>query len=309
MAELGNTTTSNIIASSGWDNVTVGLVTFNSSKVISDCLVHIKNAKKVILVDNASDDNTCIIAKQVRPDIEIISNSRNYGFGAAINQAFEKVETTFGLLLNPDAVLDDDALISLLKIADVNPKAGIVAPLLYDEKGQKVVSLMGPSEHTHHPMSSEIEGLFCTWFTTGAVWLCRLDIFRKLGGFNESIFLYNEDAEYCLRMTRENYHILICPDARAFHRGGTSVEINYQTRWLKDWHMTWSHLYVEKIYGVRKSYLKQAFHILIKRCLMGILYLGLLRPSKVIGNFAKASAAFTFLIGGKSWGGKSKSHL
>src|ERR1700760_2367020 len=112
-------------------DVTAILVTYNSADVIGaalDCLKREARIGQVIVVDNASIDDTCAVAARHCPDAVLIRSEKNLGFGAGNNLALERVKTAFALLVNPDALLREGALAALLEAACRYPDAGILAP-------------------------------------------------------------------------------------------------------------------------------------------------------------------------------------
>lgn len=279
------------------DRVTAVVVTFNSAAVVAECLAALGPVAKVVVVDNGSADDTLAVALRARPGIEIVQTGRNMGYGAAANRGMARVETEFGLLVTPDALLQGDALARLAAAADAFPEAAIVAPYLHGADGRLDLPVMGPREHNHRPAAVIPEGPFCTWFVTGAVWLVRAAAWRRLGGFDEAIFLYNDDAELCLRVTRAGFALVVLPDAAARHLGGRSTPSSRRVRWLKDWHMTWSHLYLENKHGDAGAARGLARAQVVRHALRALLYAALLRPAKVQGNLAKALGAWAFLRG------------
>ena len=110
--------------------VTVLLVTFNSALVIDDCLNSLSSAPNIIVVDNASTDETCDIITNRFPQVNLVRNSINKGFSAGVNLGMAKVETTFALYFSPDAVLMENAMEILVKTALQNPEAALIGPLL-----------------------------------------------------------------------------------------------------------------------------------------------------------------------------------
>jgi len=277
--------------------VTVVIVTYNSAHVIGQCLKAIDPALPIILIDNGSADGTCEIARQARPDSRIVVNPVNVGFGCAVNQGFNLAETAYGLLLAPDAVLSADAPAALLDAACAYPEAAVLAPICHGAAGVPELSVMGPGERRHRPLDQIPAGDFCTWFVTGAVLLCRLDAWMRIGGFDSGIFLYNEDAELSLRMGRAGCPMVIVAAAAATHLGGKGVAPTRRHRWLKDWHMTWSHLYVEGKHGDPILARREARALLVRHGLKTLFYCLVPRPARARGNFAKAHAAWWFLKG------------
>ena len=102
-------------------DLTIIIVTFNSSEIIEQCLCNL-NAEKhnIIVVDNASKDNSCQIVREKFPQIKLIQNDKNIGYGRANNIALLQSKTDFALILNPYAfILENDIQISL-KITSKN---------------------------------------------------------------------------------------------------------------------------------------------------------------------------------------------
>lgn len=285
------------MTSPAWRDVTAVVVTFNSAAVIEPCLKALAPAARIVVVDNASTDATAATVRKLAPSAEIVANERNVGFGRAANIGFRRADTRFALLVNPDAVIGDEALSRLVAAAEADSRVAIVAPLLTDEHGRAELSVMGPVEHNHRPLDARPEGAFCTWFAMAAVWLCPLDNWRVVGGFDEAIFLYGEDADLCLRATRAGFAIVLVPDAEALHLGGKSSRKTWKSRLVRDWHMTWGHLYLERNHGDAVKAQVEARALFKRHFGRGLLYTALLRWGRAAGNFAKACAAWSFLNG------------
>lgn len=274
--------------------VTAVVVTYNSAQAIGSCLAALPPIP-CIVVDNASDDDTLEVVRKIRPDATLLRNDRNVGFGRAVNRGFESVATPYAILLNPDAACAEGALASLRRAFDLYPDAGIVVPLLEDESGRFSLPVMGPSERNHRPSPAAPEAPFCTWFVTGAAWLCAMDAWRRVGGFDPAIFMYGEDTDLCLRMSRARRAMIVVPEARVIHLGGRSSRLDWRVRWRKDWHMTWGHFYVMDKHGEPARARAEAWRALFRHGLKTLLYILLLNPKRVLGNFARAHAAIAYL--------------
>ena len=285
------------------DDVTAVIVTYNSARTIEVCLSALPGGVPVIVVDNASTDDTCALVEQARPDAVILRNPANEGYGYANNQGMARVKTRYGLILNPDTLVDGNALAQLAAAAGRNPEAAIVAPLLLRPGGGFELPLMGPREKNHTQCEEEPGGDFCTWFLTGAALLCDMAVWKEVGGFDEAIFLYNEDADLALRISTLGRAQIVTPAARVHHVGGGSVPKTMHVRWLKDWHMTWSHYYFEGKHGGDKASLRAAARVqAMTSGLRALLYVFLFNPKRVVGNAAKASGALAFALGRPSCG-------
>lgn len=285
------------IPPSYWKDVSVVVVTYNSAAVIAACLKSVAMACQVIIVDNASTDSTCEIAARVLPSVRIIRNDHNIGFGAAVNQGMAAVKTPFGFCFSPDAVLTERAMEHLCHAAARYTETAMFGPYLRNEAGEQELYVMGPGDNQHMALGRTPSGDFSSWFVMGGFFLCRMTAWRDIGGFDERIFLYNEDADLCLRLNQAGHHLAVIPGAVVIHAGGQSSKVTWRVKWLKDWHQTWSHLYMTAKHGDPAAAKAKAWKILKKQGLKAVLYALLLHVDRVRGNLAKASAAAAFLRG------------
>ena len=276
--------------------LTIVVVTFNSAVVIRKCLSSIISAVPVIVVDNGSTDDTIKEIQQVRPDAKIIKNGLNMGYGIANNIGLANIDTEFGMILNPDAVIIENCLEKLTAILNKNPRAACAAPILKSLEGKPEIYVMGPTETHHSRWETDPEGDFCTWFLMGAAVVWRMSAWREIGGFDENFFLYNEDADLCLRTTHAGYAHILSSEAKVVHLGGESAKRTASQSWLRDWQMTWSNLYYQKKLGA-KDIRGRAAKLTLWHGIRALIYILFLRPKKVAGECAKFSAAFQFMIG------------
>lgn len=280
-----------------WGDLTVVIVTYNSATAIAACLARVRHAARVIVVDNASHDDTVTVARAALPTVEVVALPRNEGYGTAANRGMERIGTGLGLLVTPDALLEDGALDRLAAALTGDPQAALTAPLLTGAQGRPDLAVMGPGERTHRAMVETPDGPFCSWFVNGAVCLWRMEAWRQVGGFDEAIFLYCEDLDLCLRTSRAGLSMVVEPAARAGHAGGRSTTPNPAVQRLKDWHQIWSHLYLAAKHGDPAAAKVEGRAMAIRYALRGLLYVLLLRKRRVRDNFLKAGAALTFLRG------------
>lgn len=185
--------------------------------------------------------------------------------------------------------------------ADADANAAGVAPLLTNARGAMELDVMGPWEIRHRKIAQPPAGPFCTWFLTGAVVLWRLMVLRAIGGFDENIFLYNEDADISLRAVGAGHGPILDPGATAEHFGGASEEITLKSRMRRDWNMVWGHLYYEKKHVPPGTAVAIARDYVARRRREALIGLVTLRPKKFFTNRVKARAAEGFLRGNPPW--------
>ena len=279
------------------DQVSVIIVTYNSGHVIESCLAPLEAIPNIFVVDNASSDDSLTRVKKIRPDARIIDNSQNHGYGTAVNQAFLRVETTYALLVNPDAVLNIEALSKLLQAMNDYPNAAIAAPYLYNPKSGLDIAGMGPHETNHGPFPVVPEGPFCTWFSTGAVWLCRVSVWREMGGFDENLFIYQEDIDFCRRLTLVGHSIVLVPEAKGMHLVSQASKPTLSIRWRKEWNIIWGHLYIKEKFENATIARREAWRLIGKHGPKVPFYLLVLDTKRVMRDMAITSGAVSYLLG------------
>jgi GT2 family glycosyltransferase len=216
--------------------VSVVIVAYNSVALLPSCLAAIPAACPVIIVDNASPDDSAAVAEAERPGTRVIRAPRNLGFAEA--------ETEFGLLLNADAVLEPDTIAGLVAAARRYPEAAMFAPEIVAPDGSMQFGHDLPFRRLRGPVV-EPEGDACCWYVGGSAMFLRMSAFRQLGGFDPEIFLYFEDDDLCLRMRRAAHALVHVAGVRVRHEGGASTAPSETLNWWKAFHQGWSRLHLE----------------------------------------------------------------
>lgn len=111
-------------------DLSIIIVNYNVKEFLLNLLDSIRKASKeisteVIVVDNASDDGSSEILNEKYPDINLIVNNENVGFGKANNQALEIAKGKYILLLNPDTIVREDTFIKMIEFFQSHPEVGI----------------------------------------------------------------------------------------------------------------------------------------------------------------------------------------
>jgi GT2 family glycosyltransferase len=239
------------------------IVSYNTRQMTLDCLQKLHATleglnSEVIVVDNASTDNSVAAIRERFPDVRLIANERNTGFGAANNQAMAVARGEYFLLLNSDAFPEPDAIRALLDFMRANPKAGVTGPRTHNADGSLQLSCFRlPS-----PGYAWLENLWLSdgyrrWphdavrrvdFVIGACMLVRRDVYEQVGGFDERFFMYSEETDWQRRIHDAGWEIVFVPQAHITHLGGASGAGN---RPQVNWHFFDSlDAYVRKHHGI-----------------------------------------------------------
>lgn len=285
-----------------WDRITVVIVVHNSSAVIGECLDTFGADKRIILIDNESQDETLDIVRAKAPQAHIIENKVGVGYGNAASQGLALVETEFALMMNPDAVFGPGTIEQLIKVADEDPSVGMLSPLLPLPDGGYDKAWDGPFERrpsmpSDRDSDPRPEGLFCTWYVSGAVILLRYEAVKKAGFFDPAIFLYYEDDDLCMRLMKAGYTIQIEPRAEATHAVGGSVGTGWDKFYEKFYHLAWSRLYFEAKYVSASSASRLGLKQILRFGPKAVLYAVTLNRRKATRDWARFLGSLAYLLG------------
>jgi GT2 family glycosyltransferase len=226
-------------------SVTIVVVAFNSAAILGDCLASIPTAYPVVVVDNASTDDTGGVVRAARPDATLLRPDRNLGFGRGANAGFAAVTTPFGLLLNADARLTPGVLEALQAAAERYPDAGLLAPEIFGDDGALQFGHALPRTPPHKRYLPMPAGDCCMDYVGGSAMFFRISAFRALAGFDDAIFLYGEDDDICMRLTGAGHALVHVAGCRVLHAGGKSTKATPRLDWCKAWHQGWSRMHLE----------------------------------------------------------------
>jgi GT2 family glycosyltransferase len=233
-------------------DVTAIVVTFDSAHALPECLGALRaDDVPVIVVDNASTDSTVTIAEG--HGAKVIRNARNEGYGRANNSGARAAESEFILVVNPDCTVDKGAVAALVDAAQRYPDAALFAPQIVEPDGRVFFqprSLLSPYLHNHQGRLVLPEGEACAPFFSGACFLIRRDVFLRLGGFDDNIFLFYEDDDLCRRVADSGSALIYVPQAVVRHGRGRSSGEKPGRVFTSRWHQAWSRAYVSRKYGL-----------------------------------------------------------
>ncbi|MGE4527160.1 MAG: glycosyltransferase family 2 protein [Rhodospirillaceae bacterium] len=277
------------------------VVAYNSGAVLKSSLPPLAGLARVVVVDNASTDDSIAVARAALPNVEVVENRVNLGYGNGGNCGLARLDTEFALFVNPDAVMEPEAVRLLVEAADRYPDAAILGPALLTPEGKVELShnlgLFEQAACCRKRADAHLvpEGDLCAGFVSGAVMLLRMSAVARFGGFDPDIFLFYEDTELCLRASRAGWSLVHVPGARVMHAGGGSSRPNPRIDRLKQWHMAWSRLHLEKKYHGRAAPL--ALPLLLCHGAKALGYGLIFSRAKARRHAARFCGAWAFLAG------------
>lgn len=251
--------------------LSVVIVNFNSGNYLARCinsLRHATNVKEVIVVDNASTDNSL---DQMRASVQpvarlrCIQNAKNLGFPAANNIGFRQSSCAYVLFLNPDCEVEPGALEALATVLDHTPRAAMAGGNLRDTDGseqrgarrhlptfRRVIARLLQLDklrsqgyaygfELHHECLPEKE--IAVGAISGACMCVRRAAIAEVGLLDEGYFMHVEDLDWCMRFRHAGWEIYFVPHAKVLHTKGVSSR---GRELFVHWHM---HRGIQRYYG------------------------------------------------------------
>ncbi len=235
--------------------VTVLVVTYNSSHCVAALAEGLRALPHVIVVDNASQDDTCAAVRAHLPAATLLRLPANRGYGVANNEGLARVRTPYALLLNPDCLIAPAAVAALVAGAHTWPEATLLVPQLVDGAGRKQVNYSWP-RHCWRPRGGAADGPINVGYACAAVMLINLARLQALltdaAGFDPLFFLYYEDEDLCLRVFRQHGQILVLPGIEVVHfsRGSVKGTRPWRAEYWRGFHHAQSKIrFVSKHFG------------------------------------------------------------
>jgi GT2 family glycosyltransferase len=217
-------------------------------RCVASCFAEIERSRvtgEVIIIDNASIDGSPQQVATIFPEVRILRNEENLGFGEANNRAIRSSQGRFVLILNDDALLQEGSLELLMHGMDSDARVGAVGPTLLNPDGSPQTGFMYKRFPHLRGVACELLGLdrflrknrwTREWFTlwddpdqgaepdqvVGACLLARRSALDEVGLFDEGYFYVLEDTDLCYRLRQAGWRILCVQNARVIHFGSAS---------------------------------------------------------------------------------------
>jgi GT2 family glycosyltransferase len=303
-------------------DVTVVVVSYNTRELTRACLAsifgHTKGCRfEVAVVDNASADGTPAMIRESFPQVRLIANADNRGFGAANNQAIRESRSKYLFLLNPDTQLADDAVSAFLDFMERsgNARVGGCGGSVLAPGGEpaaawghlptvpvKACQLFGPlralgravaGERIQVSLPAPSPGTppFDVPYLSGADLFLRRAALDEAGLFDEDFFLYFEETELCARLGKAGWRLVLLPAVRVFHDVGAAVREGVAEDARIPLFRRSEYLFFEKVRG--KGAARAVRAMALAKHLPGVLLYALFSPRKYARAVAEVKAALT----------------
>lgn len=271
------------------------ILNWNGKEFIFKCLDSVLKLKSdhlrlsVVVVDNASTDDSDKIVEERYKGIKILRNQENLGFSGGnnvgIRYALEN-GADYVLILNPDTIVDQNLAVQLIKVAEKDARIGMISPKIYFAPGYeyhkvryselergKVIFYAGGEIDWENVLDShrgvdevekgQYDEVSETDFATGCAMLVKREVLEKVGVFDPKYFLYREDNDLCQRAKKAGYKVVYAPGGKVWHLNASSSVVGGD---LHDYYLTRNRLLFGLRYAplrTKLALLRESFKILI----------------------------------------------
>lgn len=281
--------------------LSVIVVSWNTRDLVNRCLASVyrhlapRLELELIVVDNASTDNTARMIREQYPQIVLLENTINIGFAPAVNQAAAESSGDYLLLLNSDAELLDSGITDILKGMDKYRDIGVATGRMVDDKGKKIPPYyrfprfadliksysVDRVKKIGRPLRGKVRGrvnddhdipIYEVDWVSGGYLVVRNELIQPDGLFDNRIFMYYEDVLLCRRAWDSGYRVVYMDCAAVKHALGASakkvrveaVRYSYES----------SRHYICTVYGTRVLRRYETLNRWIWRLVLGMMAIG-----------------------------------
>ena len=197
---------------------------------------------RIVIIDNASSDNSISFLTQHFPYIEIIQLDKNYGFTGGYNRGLKGIKEEYYVLLNSDVEVTENWLEPLITFMDNHPDAAACQPKIKSYQDRDLFEHAGAAGgyidylgypfcrgrimnmlETDHGQYDSIQRVF---WATGACLFIRSKVFHEQGGFDDDFFAHMEEIDLCWRIQQAGKEIYVVPESQVYHVGGGTLPKN-----------------------------------------------------------------------------------
>ena len=268
------------------NELTVVIVTFNSELKLANCLKSIENKAKIIVVENSNNKIFKNNLEKQYQNLKCILTGGNKGYAVANNIGLKNVKTSYALVLNPDTILDKNAIDNFLITAKKNLNFWLIGPATDQMNNLKFEA----------NKIAEVENI------KGFAIFLNLQMFKN-EFFDENFFLYFEEIDLCKRVKKKGGKIYLDPSIKVRHTGAGSVNkiSNIKLEKNRNWHWMWSTFYFHKKHQGFLFALLKILPKFISAFIKVIIYSIIINKKKRDIYHCRLSGIFNSMIGKKSW--------
>jgi N-acetylglucosaminyl-diphospho-decaprenol L-rhamnosyltransferase len=229
-------------------DLSIVILNWNVRDLLDRCLASLRSERctlEIIVVDNASHDDSVAMVRAKYPHAVVVANTENRGFTGGNNQGIEASHGRFVMVLNPDTEVVSDALDRLVAYLDAHPQVGAIGPqLLNPDRSVQSSRRRFPTLTTAFFESTWLQGVAPRRILThyymddvppttmhevdwlnGASTVFRREVLDQVGVYDaQNFFMYSEELDLCRRVKEAGWKIVYLPEAQVVHYVGQSSD-------------------------------------------------------------------------------------
>ncbi len=219
---------------------------WNNVDVLSECLNSISSTDypdfEIIIVDNASNDNSVEWVKSNYPRVTLIENDKNYGYAGGCNIGADHANGEYLIFLNNDTIQEKNWVSNLVETMNSNSRIAALQPKVLNYYNKKLFDYAGgsggqmdvycfPFARGRVFAKQEIdEGQYnnkekCFW-SSGTCFMVRKNLFYKAGGFDDTFFAHMEEIDLCWRLYAMGFAVWVDPQATVYHKNALTLPMH-----------------------------------------------------------------------------------
>ena len=282
--------------STSGQNLTIVIVTLKSEKVIDDCIKLINQDVPIIVVEHSNNHSFKEKLEHSYKNLKCILSKSNLGMGTGNNIGIKAAETEYVLILNPDVILEKNAIEELLLASSKLSNFTILAPL---EKNFANYGMFGG-----RIVNKNLDDApFKVDFVDGFAMLLNKKQLKEKAYFDENFFMYLENTDLCKRIFNNEGSIFVVPKSIVNHLAAKAVDKKFadEVEFSRNWHWIWSKFYFnKKHFGFFKAFYEGAPRYFLSM-IKFIFYLLINNKKKKKIYFNRVSGFYNALLGRSSW--------
>ncbi len=208
-------------------------------KFLSSVVRYSSELAQVVVVDNASADDSVAYLQREFPEVRLIHNPENGGFSKGYNEGLKQINAEYYVLLNSDIEVTENWLDPLLLMMDSDLSIAACQPRIRSwherEKFEYAGAAGGFIDVLGYPFcrgrifdvlekdQGQYDDVCEIFWATGACLFVRANLYHSLGGLDEDFFAHMEEIDFCWRLKNAGYKLMYCPESTVYHVGGGSL--------------------------------------------------------------------------------------
>ncbi len=293
---------------SNLQNLTVIIVTYRTNhEILENCINSIDQNVRILIVENSNDEKFKEKYEKKYDNVAVILTNKNLGYGGGNNFGFNNMSTRYGLISNPDVIYNSNFFKEIEKYLIPEIKFSIIG-VCYDNDDDYLSygSFNNKENKILKNKNFEQNNLKEVDWVVGCSMLIDTKNIKSLNLFDENIFLYFEEIDFC-RQTKLNGGNVFSSSKLIVkhlgHKGSAATDPNYtiETEMFRNWHWMWSSFYYHKKYSNYFVALKAMIGKFLKSFFKMIIFTIAYNKKKQTMYFARFSGLLNAFLGRKSW--------